>query len=84
MQKFWKDHFKNKHTSGILGPGADKAFAPLAAPEIRQRVLIAHLVNRSRATMQQHIGLPLGRVVLRRWIQDKAESHYGGHSRSHD
>ncbi|MGO3132353.1 MAG: hypothetical protein ACTIJQ_11230 [Alcaligenes sp.] len=59
---------------GLLGPGADEAFALLVAPEIRQRVLLAHWVARSRDTTQQYLGFPLGRLMLRRWMRSKAGS----------
>ena len=60
---------------GILGPGADQAFRKLAAPEIRQRVVVAHLVTKGREAIQQHIGRPAGRVLLRRWLKNKSLSH---------
>lgn len=71
---------KDKNTSttrsskGLLGPGADPAFAPLADPGIRRRVLMAHLVTHSKQSVQRYVGRPLGRVLLRRWMRDKAVS----------
>jgi len=59
---------------GILGPGADQAFRELAAPEIRQRVRLAHWVTKGRDAVQEYIGRPFGRVMLRRWLQDKSLS----------
>lgn len=57
-------------TPGILGPGADKALAPLTAPEMRQRVLVAHLTERFRQATQEKLGLPLGRVLLNLWLRN--------------
>lgn len=76
MHRLLKGRFKNKSTSGILGPGADEALAPLATPEIKRRVLIAHLVDKGRCALQQYIGLPLGRVALNYWMQNKAASRH--------
>lgn len=75
------DHFRKglslrSPSAGILGPGADEAFAPLAAPGIRRRVLVAHLVKRSQTSIQRSIGKPLGRVLLRRWMHDKPDAPY--------
>lgn len=60
----------------MLGPGADAAFAPLTESDIRLRVLVAHLVTHGRHSIQQHIGRPLGRIMLRRWMQQKAASQH--------
>jgi len=76
MRNFWSKPYKSERQSGILGPGADTAFAPLATAEIRRRVMVAHLVNRGQHSIQRHIGRPLGRVLLRRWMHAKAESPY--------
>lgn len=76
MRNFWSRQHGNTRPPGILGPGADAAFAPLATAGIRRRVVIAHLVNRGQYSIQQHIGRPLGRVLLRRWMHAKAESPY--------
>ena len=59
---------------GLLGPGADEAFSTLAAPEIRQRVLLAHWVAQSRDRTQQYLGFPIGRLMLQRWMRSKAGS----------
>ena len=59
---------------GLLGPGADEAFSTLAAPEIRQRVLLAHWVAQSREKTQQYLGFPIGRLMLQRWMRSKAGS----------
>ena len=59
---------------GLLGPGADAAFGRLAAPEIRQRVMLAHWVAHSRDKTQQYLGFPLGRIMLQRWMRSKAGS----------
>ena len=75
MQRPRKDR-SARRSKGILGPGADLAFAPLADPGIRQRVMVAHLVSRGRQSVQRHLGRPLGRVLLRRWMCDKIESQY--------
>ncbi|MCB4320660.1 hypothetical protein KOE80_00395 [Alcaligenes sp. 13f] len=58
----------------LLGPGADAAFSSLAAPEIRQRVLLAHWVAHSRDKTQQYLGFPLGRIMLQRWMHSKVGS----------
>lgn len=75
MQRIRKG-WSARRSRGTLGPGADLAFAPLADSRIRRRVLVAHLVNRSQQSVQRHIGRPLGRVLLRRWMRDKIESQY--------
>lgn len=65
-----------RRSRGVLGPGADDAFAPLADGRIRRRVMVAHLVSRSQQTVQQRIGRPIGRLFLRRWMYNKPGSHY--------
>lgn len=65
-----------RSSKGVLGPGADSAFRPLADSRIRRRVLVAHLVDHSRQSVQRHIGRPLGRVLMRRWMRDRIESQY--------
>lgn len=74
MQRFWKELLTLKYTSGMLGPGADEAFAPLTTPKIKQRVLVAHLTVKYRLAIQQYIGRPLGRRLLQRWMQNKTAS----------
>lgn len=76
MHHFRKRSSLCESSRGILGPGADAAFAPLANARIRRRVMVAHLVSRGRQSVQQHIGRPLGRVLLRRWLGHTFESHY--------
>src|SRR3546814_15620056 len=76
MLRLWKEHFNNKQTSGMLGPGADEALTPLASPEIRQRVLLAHLTEQYRRAIQRNIGLPLGRALFRRWMQERPGSRH--------
>lgn len=65
---------RKKNGKALLGPGADAAFSSLAAPEIRQRVLLAHWVAHSRDKTQQYLGFPLGRIMLQRWMRSKAGS----------
>src|SRR3546814_11277236 len=60
----------------MLGPGADEALTPLASPEIRQRVLLAHLTEQYRRAIQRNIGLPLGRALFRRWMQERPGSRH--------
>lgn len=62
------------NSKGLLGPGADEAFSTLAAPEIRQRVLLAHWVAQGRDKTQQYLGFPIGRMMLQRWMRSKAGS----------
>src|SRR3546814_18152338 len=76
MLRLWKEHFNNKQTSGMLGPGADEALTPLASPEIRQRVLLAHLTEQYRRAIQRNLGLPLGRALFRRWMQQRPGSRH--------
>ncbi|NLC36884.1 MAG: hypothetical protein GX772_10655 [Alcaligenaceae bacterium] len=71
-----KNSSTSRSTRGLLGPGADPAFASLADPGIRRRVLMAHLVTHSKQSVQRYVGRPLGRVLLRRWMRDKAASAY--------
>lgn len=75
MQKFYEE-YNTQRASGILGPGADEAFAPLAAPKIKHRVLIAHLSERCRKALQRYVAFPLARALFRRWMQAKAGSRY--------
>src|SRR3546814_10406164 len=76
MLRLWKEHFNNKQTSGMLGPGADEALTPLASPEIRQRVLLAHLTEQYRRAIQRNSVLPLGRALFRRWMQEQLGSRH--------
>lgn len=39
-------------------------------------MILAHLVNRGQRSVQHHIGRPLARVFLRRWMRNKAGSRY--------
>lgn len=54
---------------GLLGPGADDAFAPLVDTSIRHRVIMAHVVSHTQQLVQQRIGRPIGRVFMRRWMR---------------
>lgn len=76
MPQYKKISSTRRSRGGLLGPGADRAFAPLANRKIRRRVMVAYLVNHSRASVQRHIGRPLGRVLLRRWMQGRVASQY--------
>ncbi|HLU00370.1 MAG TPA: hypothetical protein VKZ70_11570 [Burkholderiaceae bacterium] len=57
---------------GLLGPGADNAFAPLVDASIRRRVIMAHVVSHTQRTVQRHIGRPLGRVLMQRWMRGQS------------
>ena len=63
---------QHRHTTRrakkVVGPQADPAFTRIAAPEIRHRVRLAHIVHRIRQVNQDWIGLPLGNVLLRIWL----------------
>ncbi len=76
MQRDRKALSTRRSRGGLLGPGADHAFAPLADRKIRRRVMVAHLVDHSRESVQRHIGRPLGRVLLRRWMHGRSASRY--------
>ena len=76
MERIRKVPSVRRRSKGILGPGADPAFATLANPAIRRRVMLAHLVNRGQQSVQRHIGRPLARVFLRRWMHEKRGSRY--------
>ena len=57
-------------SKGLLGPGADSAFYPLADPKVRKRVLVAHLVQSVQRRSEQFIGNPLGKLLVHGWIKD--------------
>lgn len=76
MQHTRKRSSLRSASKGMLGPGADRDFAPLADARIRRRVMLAHWVSRSQHSVQQHIGRPIGRVFLNRWMRNKIESRY--------
>lgn len=59
---------------GMLGPGGDEAFGHLTSPDIRRRVLVAHLVEGFRRNVQDHLGRPLGRILLRHWMAQRPGS----------
>lgn len=73
MNNNWNREIQNQ-APGLLGPESDAAFLHLTAPEIKTRVLIAHGVNRGRDAVQRYIGFPFGRIVLKRWLHNKAGS----------
>lgn len=54
----------------LTGPGADRAFAHLASPEIESRVRLAYLTAKVRSLLQTYFGLPFGRMILQRWLRD--------------
>lgn len=54
----------------ITGPQADPAFERVAAPEIRRRVYLAHIVHHVRTFNQNVVGLPLGNALLGIWLRD--------------
>lgn len=58
------------HAKGITGPRADPAFQALAAPEVRWRARLAHVVHHLRRPAQALIGQPLGRLLLNAWLRD--------------
>jgi hypothetical protein len=59
---------QHKRRSPLTGPGADQAFTHLASPKIKSRVRLAHLTVRVREWAQTYVGLPVGRIFLRRWL----------------
>lgn len=61
---------KKQLTSSLAGPQADPAFARIAAPEIRNRVRLAHAVHRVRTFSQNCVGRPLGNAALKIWLAD--------------
>ncbi len=52
----------------LIGPEADRDFAAIAAPEIRHRVRLAHLVFHLRRFSQTWIGKPVGKLLLQVWL----------------
>ena len=54
--------------SGLAGLNADPAFQAIIAPELRNRILLSHTVERIRQFSQRHIGLPIGRAALKLWL----------------
>lgn len=71
-----KARSRPKRTRGVLGPGADAAFAHLLSPQLKRRVLVAHLTDRTKSSVQQYIGRPLGRIFLRRWMAGRRDAHH--------
>jgi len=55
------------HKRGIAGPQADNDFKAIAAPEIRCRVLLAHLVYGIKRISKRLIGKPVARTSLWLW-----------------
>lgn len=53
----------------MTGPQADPAFERLAAPEIRHRVRLAHIVHHVRTYNQKVVGRPLGDALLKIWLR---------------
>ena len=70
-----KQRTAHRARAGILGPSADPAFMSLATPAIRTRVRIAHWVHQGKHAIQHHIGRPVGRVILQRWMRDTRDRH---------
>ncbi|MGB6103145.1 MAG: hypothetical protein WBF88_04770 [Pusillimonas sp.] len=54
-----------------MGPETDKALAQFGSPAIRRRVVLAHLTAAVRTRAQRYLGMPVGNVLLRRWLHDK-------------
>jgi hypothetical protein len=75
LPKFWYEYIERRG-SGMLGPGADEAFAPLVAASIRRRVLIAHLMVGLRRISQRYLSLPLERVLLEHWMRGQSAGRY--------
>lgn len=70
-------HRHNKQRPHIVtGPEADPAFAQIAAPEIRNRVRLAHIVHRVRTFSQTWLGHPLGKVLLHLWLNDRPGARF--------
>lgn len=61
------DHDPNPDNA-VTGPQADPAFAHIAAPEIRHRVRLAHIVHGVRSLTQSWLGRPLGNMLLKIWL----------------
>ncbi|TEA78256.1 hypothetical protein [Allopusillimonas ginsengisoli] len=53
----------------LLGPGADRDFAPLASAKIRRKVHFAHFIYTVRTGFQQKVAMPLERALLRQWMR---------------
>src|SRR5690606_33476553 len=60
----------NKNTL-LAGPEADKEMLQFVSPAIRRRVLLAHLTAGTRNRVQRYLGLPIGNLMLRQWLQGK-------------
>ena len=69
MNRYTTSAGQSSHKKGIAGPQADKDFKAIAAPEIRRRVLLAHLVYGIKQISRHLIGKPIARVTLWLWRQ---------------
>lgn len=58
---------KNSNHKGIIGPKADNAFARIAAPELRTRVLLAHLADKVQKGANLLLGEPLSYLYANAW-----------------
>lgn len=60
----------HKTKSALVGPQADPSFAAIAAPEIRHRVRLAHVVHHIQQFSRTAIGHPLGSALLKIWLHN--------------
>ncbi|MDS1139377.1 hypothetical protein RE432_02940 [Pusillimonas sp. SM2304] len=60
----------------LMGPETDKEFMPLGSFEIRRRVLLARLTAALRDDVQRYIGMPAGRILLKRWLSGKRGARF--------
>lgn len=58
----------NQKPRAFIGPQADKAFARIAAPEIKYRVLLGHLIYHVRTVLDLLIARPIGALLIRVWL----------------
>ena len=71
-----KKRIAARRRNGLLGPGADPAFEPLTDRRIRARVRVAHWVYDGNRAIQEYLGRPIGRMVMRRWLQNARDSRH--------
>lgn len=76
MQRFRKASSARHTSKGVFNADTDPAFAPLADVRVRRRVMVASLVSQTKESVQRHIGRPVGRVFMRRWMRDKFDASY--------
>ncbi|MCC2595815.1 hypothetical protein LKR43_05625 [Pusillimonas sp. MFBS29] len=62
--------------SVFKGPDADPEMLQFGSPKIRHKVWLAHFTNWTRARAQRSLGLPVGNMLLMRWLQGKPGAQY--------